>query len=102
MKMKGEIIDENACALILCIIKNTDRETALQKCGVEVALQKKPANRPLSISEDEQDIIYDYYYNENMSLRSISKIYNVSKPTVRNFMLRVGIPIKPKGVRYDG
>lgn len=98
--MKGQVITENAYALILCITQKVDRETALKKCGVEVPFsQRGSSTKQALISQDEKDIIYNYYYKDDMSLDAIGKIYNVSPVTIKNFLVKVGIPIKQRG-RY--
>ena len=98
--MKGKMISENAYALILCITRQLDRETALKECGVEVPFSQRGSNtKPSLISQDEKDIIYSYYYKDNMTLESIGKIYDVSPVTIKNFLVKMGIRIKQRG-RY--
>lgn len=97
--MRKSVISENAYALILCITNQIDRETALNKCGVEIPFSQKGAVKTSLISNDEKNIIYDYYYKDNMTLDNISEIYDVSPVTVKNFLVKMGIPIKPRG-RY--
>ena len=97
--MGRKVITANAYALILCIIQEIDRETALKKCGVELPFTQRGTVKPTLISKDEKNKIYNYYYKDDLSLSSIGEKYNVTPVTVKNFMVRMGISIKPRG-RY--
>jgi hypothetical protein len=98
--MKGKLISENAYALILCITSKVDRETALKSCGIEIPFSQRGATiKPTLIPKEDKDKIHDWYYNKNMTLNDIGKIYDVSPVTVKNFLVKMGIPIKQRG-RY--
>ena len=97
--MERKVIAANAYALILCIIQEMDRETALKKCGVELPFTQRGAMKATLIPKTEKDKIYNYYYKDDLSLNSIGEKYNVTPVTVKNFLVRMGIQIKSRG-RY--
>jgi len=93
--MKGEIVKENAYALVVSIVKNLEPEAALKEIGIDAPVKLKHL-----IEDDQKEIVKAYYYEQNMSLADIGKIYKCTRFTVKEFLKRMDLPAKPRG-RYE-
>lgn len=99
--MRGELVNENACALIMCIISKEpiSVDTALKKFGVGVlsiakGVKKEDQHR---LKESDMEGIKKLYYEEYYTLPEIAKVYNVSQGTVASFFKRYELQARPKG-----
>lgn len=102
--MRGELAKENMCALIMCIVSKEEIkvEEALKKFGVGATSAAKGVKKEnlLILKDDDLEAIKNLYYNENMTMPQIAKVYKVSVGTVANYMKNHGLKARTSGWGY--
>lgn len=100
--MRAELLaNENACALIMCIISKEEIsvEAALKQFGVGATNSNKGVKKEsqLRLKESDLEEVKRLYYEEYNTIPQVAKIFNVSQGTVAHYMKSHGLQARPKG-----
>lgn len=96
-----EGIDLNFAALAACVLNiKLTRDKALKIMGASEKIATRDVIEDnFAIKDNERDKIEDLYLNDNLTMKEIGTMYNVSQATIGAFMIRHKIKTKGRGRR---
>lgn len=101
--MRGELVNENALALILCIVSKEEmsRDAALKAIGIKAVTNNCGTKEKVYLlKESDLEDIKRLYYEEYKTFTQIAKIYQVSVGTLSNYMKNHDLQARPSGWGY--
>lgn len=89
---------ENFYAFALSIFQGFSSDRALSRMGLlNIRSESQKASHPSKIKPSEKETVRRLYWEDNMPITKIGKIYDCSATTVLKYLNDNGIEIKPRG-----